>query len=269
MWYVEPSESRKGVFTVITVSGYPVTVDSIAASSPESIEKSISERMAASNAVYEYDSKPQLKFELTVRVSIIAAAKALQKSKLGFCAAPNKCNKEFWTLKRRRDLEKPGFKLKKDVDASDAVADIFNNGSMYAVDCAVALGIVYYKAVLDSLGQETFDALFQRIYLTYWNWGSVEKDLKLTWQKESDYFPGDRRYFSNPDVSPMNPVWKGENVIDLGNDLYYGHPLGIKKGEDIIKGLNSLRKPGAQRSAYLEDKANRPDFKYLFTHTPH
>lgn len=98
---------------------------------------------------------------------------------------------------------------------------------------------------------------------------SVEKDLKLTLQKEPDYFPGDRRHFKNPDVKPSDFAWKGENVFDLGKGLYYGHPIGIKKAEDIIEELNSMRKLGATRSAYLEDKANRPDFKYLSTYAAH
>ncbi len=262
-------ENGRGALAMLRISGSPLDVVSIKEFLSEPVERDIGDRMAASDTVYDYDSQRQWKFELSLRMDIVAAAEALSKSKLGFHKSPNKCNEEYWELKRRRGLEKPGFKQKKDVNASDAVNDIFENGRKYATDCAVALGIVYYKAVLDSLGENTFNTLFKSVYLTYWNWGSVEKDLKLTWQKEPDYFPGDRRYFNNPDVRPSSFVWKGENVIDLGNDLYYGHPLGVKKGEDIINGLNKLRKPQATRSAYLEDKANRPDFKYLSTYVAH
>lgn len=135
----------------------------------ESVERDIGDRMAVSDAVYDYDSQKQWKFELSLRMDIVAAAKALNKSGLGWAKSPDRCNEEYWELKRRRGLEKPGFKQKEDVNSSDAISDIFENGRKYAVECAVALGIVYYRSVLDSLGEETFNTLFKSVYLTYWN----------------------------------------------------------------------------------------------------
>jgi protein-glutamine gamma-glutamyltransferase len=78
-----------------------------------------------------------------------------------------------------------------------------------------------------------------------------------------DFFPGDRRYFKNPDVDPATPEWQGENVISLGDGLYYGHGIGTYKEDAFIKALNRNRRAGATRSAYLMNAAGRPDFEKL------
>ncbi len=153
---------------------------------------------------------------------------------------------------------------------SSAITDIFKKDSKYAFECATAPAIVFYKAVLDSLGEVVFNDLFTKIYLTTVNWGSAVRDLKTTWQKELDYFPGDRRYFSNPAVNLEEFWWKRENVIDLGDGTYYGHGVyGFLTAQELIEKLNRHRKRGAEQSAYLEDKAGRPDFKYLAQYAPH
>ena len=81
---------------------------------------------------------------------------------------------------------------------------------------------------------------------------------------QTDYLPGDRRYFANPDVNPETPEWQGENVIDLGDGLYFGHGIGTHKAETFIRDLNDNRKGDATREAYLVKKAGRPDFKRLY-----
>nr|WP_258166493.1 hypothetical protein [Paenibacillus sp. PCH8] len=49
----------------------------------------------------------------------------------------------------------------------------------------------------------------------------------------------------------------------LRENWYYGHGIGIARGEDIIRTLNQFRFPGSRVSAYLMDMVIYPDFYYL------
>lgn len=255
---------------MIKISASTAAPSSVIGQGVSDIERDIIERMAASNAVYDFDSLDQLTFEMKMRMNIIAAAKALYNSGAEFCKSPQECNPDYWKLTQGMGVQRDGFKLRQDVKPSNALTDLFENGSEYAFECATAPAIVFYKAVLDLLGEVVFNDLFTKIYLTTVNWGSGVRDLKTTWQKEPDYFPGDRRYFSNPAVDyPDKSEWKGENVIDLGDGTYYGHGIyGFLTAQELIEKLNSHRRKGAEQSAYLEDKAGRPDFKYLAQYAP-
>ena len=82
-------------------------------------------------------------------------------------------------------------------------------------------------------------------------------------KKENDYLPGDRRYIENPDVDPDFPECQGENVIDIGQGLYYGHGVGVSDLETIINELNKFRIKRAKKSAFLKDSAGRLNFKKL------
>ncbi|MFA9382069.1 MAG: protein-glutamine gamma-glutamyltransferase, partial [Acetanaerobacterium sp.] len=118
-------------------------------------------------------------------------------------------------------------------------------------------------ALLALFGAEKFNVQFSGIYLM--NWHRLHRHLREVGQmrREDDYLPGDRRYFSNPDVDPLHPEWQGENVIDLNDGMYYGHGMGRRKADEIIRALNRKRKEDATRSAYLMDSAGRPNFKGL------
>jgi protein-glutamine gamma-glutamyltransferase len=98
------------------------------------------------------------------------------------------------------------------------------------------------------------------------DWHDLDRNL---WEigimdKEKLYLPGDRRYFVNPDVDPETPYWQGENVINLGKGLYYGHGIGIANADEIVNELNKHRKKDADESARLMDSAARPNFDKLY-----
>lgn len=226
---------------------------------PDSIERNIIAQMASSEHTYRFDSAKQLWFELVLRREIIAAANALYRSGLRFAIFRNaECNPDFWSL-----TPEGGFMQRDDVAASDAVRDIFTHGRRYATECATAMVIVYFGALLRVFGDEKFNRYFGGIYLM--NWHNLHRNLReIGWmRKEPDYFPGDRRYVANPDVDPATPQWQGENVIDLGDGLNYGHGIGKMTIPQIIAVLNRTRKPDATRSAYLMDSAGRPNFTKL------
>lgn len=223
------------------------------------IEKLIIQKIDSSPEIYYYTSFVQLKFELTLRINIVYGAKALNKSRLKFKTFREAmCNPKYWIL-----TDEGGFKLRDNVKPSDAIIDIFMNGYKYGTECSTAIVIVFYKAVLSTLGPTLFNEYFSNLYLMDWKY--IDDDLGIrSYQNVHLYFPGDCRYFDNPDVTPRTPYWQGENVIDLGHDLYYGHGIGIKPADKMIHILNKFRKKDATVSAYLTHTAVRPNFQHLF-----
>jgi protein-glutamine gamma-glutamyltransferase len=156
-----------------------------------------------------------------------------------------------------------GFTLKTGVRPSEAIDDIFVNTRLYGTECATAIVIIYYKAVLDSYKADLFNKAFGEIVLM--NWRDMDDLLGVsTYRRLPDYVPGDCRYVKNPDVNPLTPEWQGENIIDLGSGRYYGHGIGTGDVEYFIRALNQNRIAGSQVSAYLMDSATRPDFHGLY-----
>lgn len=223
-------------------------------------ESKVAEILQSSPKTYDYRSLNQLRFELGLRAATIDAAKALNRSGMDFMIfRKSRCNPEYWI--REGD---GGFLLKGGVKPADAIRDIFENGRKYGTECATAIVIVYYKALLEQLGDELFNKTFPEIRLM--NWRDVDPKLRGIgiMRRVEDTLPGDRRYFVNPDVNPDTPEWQGENVIELDEDTYYGHGIGITNGAAIIRELNSNRVEDARESAYLSHKVSRPDYKALF-----
>lgn len=245
---------------MIKISGNPLDPKTIINEYPaNSIESKVLTKLSQSSHTYNYNSINTLKFELNYRKNIVIASKELNKSNLSFeTFRKSKCNTKFWER-----TKVGGFLSKKGVKSSDAIKDIFINSSKYATECATAMVIVYYKALLNIYPEKLFNQVFSRIYLM--NWHNIDDNLSEIGytKKEADYLPGDRRYFKNPDVNPKTPEWQGENGIYLGNGNYYGHGIGIATGDKIIKELNTNRKAGSKTSAYLLDVAARPNFKHL------
>jgi len=244
---------------MITISGAQASVDTTGWSP---LSASIYERKQSSSEIYSYQSVQHLRFEMEMRNAIVAAAEALSRSGLRFSDFKNsKCNERLWSR-----TVVGGFRIKEGVPPAEGIRDIFENGRMYATECATATVIVVYKGVLDLIGDTSFNRLFYNLLLYDWH---VDDDLRLTVQTGiREAYPGDLRYFSNPDVNPDTPQWQGENVVMIANDLYYGHPFGIGPSNVIIAGLNRVRIPGSETSAYLTDEIVQPDYLYLSRFEP-
>lgn len=220
-------------------------------------ERMVYQEKDRSSRTYTYDSWNSLLFELQVRAAIMEAAMAMNNSEVSFSSfKKSRCNEQYWERK-----ENGAFLQRKDVRSSEAIRDIFQNGSLYAFECATAIIILLYKAVLDVIGDQKFDVLFNNLYLYSWNY---DHDLRLiTLHHGAEAFGGDIQYFKNPDVNPEWIEWQGENVIKMGAGLYYGHGMGIKTASEIINKLNRVRIQGSTVSAYLMDEVTFPDFAYL------
>lgn len=226
---------------------------------PRSMQRDIFNKLDLSYRTYYYDNPEQLKFEIDLRTQIVNSAYKLYRSGLDFAVfRKSRPNEKYWDRQSNG-----GFVLKLGAKPSEAIADIFKNGRKYATECATAMVIIYYMALLQVYPAELFDRVFDQI--TLMNWHSIDKELREIgmMKDKSDNIPGDRRYFKNSDVNLKTPEWQGENVIDLGNGEYYGHGMGIAKANEIIKELNANRREGAKESAYLMDTAGNPNYKRL------
>jgi protein-glutamine gamma-glutamyltransferase len=205
----------------------------------------------------------RLQFEPILRSRIVKSAEALDQSGVSFATfATARRNPQFWDL-----TAEGGFQIKAGVTPAQGIRDIFIHGQQYAFECATAMVIVLYKAVLDSILESEFNRIFADMLLYDWHYDS---DLKLIQEQGSHKAsPGDILYFNNPDVSPETLEWKGENVVKMKEeDLFYGHGIGILPAKGIIDSLNQHRKPGATISAYLTDEVIYPDFAYLSQFAP-
>lgn len=212
--------------------------------------------MNKSPYVYQYDTPKQLSFELKLRESLVQSSIDLLHSGAAYAVFEQSyCNPAYWTL-----TPQGGFLLNPRTPSSKAIRDIYMNGTQYAFECATAMIIVLYKAVLDVLGDKTFDILFQDLLLWAWEY---DQDLGLRTERRNDYLPGDIVYFKNPDVNPATPEFQGENAVVMGNGTYYGHGMGITTADEIISTLNSKRRFLSFRSAFLMDQVTRPDYLYL------
>lgn len=223
----------------------------------ESIEKTIIQQMQNAPVVYSYNSENELLFELKVRKNIIQSAKEMNKSKAVFTTfAYARCNPRYWQLTRAG-----GFLLRPDVRPADAILDIYRNGSLYAFECATAIPIIYYHAILNSIGSYLFNTFFRDLYLYSWH---TDTDLGIITFYSNHFLPGDVLYVNNPDFNRRTPQFRGVNAVLLDDGKLFGHGFNIRTSEEMLQILNDKRKPDSLQSAYLTKLVTRPSFKYLF-----
>lgn len=207
--------------------------------------------------VKEVRSPDALEFERKMRDGIVESAEALNASGVDFATFDeSRCNPQFWTL-----TNNGGLQLRPSVSSTIGIRDIFQNGHLYAFECATAMVIVLYKATIGAIGEQAFNRYFRDLYL--WDWNYDDNLRLITTYHKDEMLRGDVVYFKNPDHAPDKPEWQGENAIKLDNGLYYGHGIGITTAEVIIDSLNQERVPGSTTSAYFTDEAIHPDFEYL------
>lgn len=241
---------------MIVITGLSGTLSDAVQLTPE--EKRIVEEKERSPVTYRYGSVEELLFELRGRVLVARAAEALYASGAGFAVfSETRCNERYWER-----TDNGGFRLRPNVLPSEAVADIYENGHLYAFECATAIIIVFYKAVLDLIGPAIFNRRFADLYIRDWQY---DKDLRLILENDPNLaYTGDVLYFRNPEVDPAHMEWQGENAVILGNGLFFGHGMGIVTSGQIIASLNRNRRPGATRSAYLANEVLTIDYRDLY-----
>ncbi|WP_246941984.1 protein-glutamine gamma-glutamyltransferase [Bacillus pinisoli] len=222
----------------------------------EDLERIIVKQLSDSPILYTYPSMHDLLFELKLRKNIIDSADEMNRSKAVFTTFQYAtCNDTYWKL-----TDAGGFLLKRDVNPSEAILDIFKNSSKYAFECATACVIIFYRAVLKSIGKPFFDSLFQNIYLYSWH---ADPDLGIRTFHGKHFLPGDIVYFNNPDFNPETPWYRGVNAVVMTEGKYFGHGFGIKTDEEMIDMLNKKRNKDSSQSTYLTTLVTNPAFLYL------
>ncbi len=122
------------------------------------IERAIIQRMNNNPTVYSYSSVDELSFELSLRKNIVLSARAMNQSNVQFAVFENsRCNPQYWLL-----TNTGGFQLRQGIKPSDAIQDIYSNSSLYAFECATAMIIIYYHAVLSLIGEQLFNQFFSK-----------------------------------------------------------------------------------------------------------
>lgn len=242
---------------MIVIGNRVVDANTLKTSGFEPEKNEMIDKMGRYQDSYPFINIQHFEFSLHLRYATIQAARQLLASKARFTTFEKaSCNEQFWHL-----TEQGGFKLRSGINPSAAISDIFQNGREYGFECATSIVIIFYKAVLDSIDVTQFNRIYQGLYLRDWQ---SDDDLPIITRRGNDYLPGDCLYFANPQFNPQTPQWQGENVIDLGNDLYFGHGIGIKTADGMIESLNKRRKPYATESAYLLSQVTRLDHLYLY-----
>jgi protein-glutamine gamma-glutamyltransferase len=217
------------------------------------LQQSIYQSIKDSQIMYHYFTQREMLFELRIRENIVKAAFQLNESKVNFSGFENSTfNKDYW------EKTESGYRLKKGIKPSDGIRDVFINSGQYIFECVTSIVIIYYKAVLESIQEHYFNYLFSHMIVWAHNY---DKDLGMYSIKKVDLFPGDVVYFYNPEYE--KPIWMGENCVYLGNELFFGHGIGVGTADEVIEALNSLRKTDATESAYLLPQVTRLDFRYL------
>ncbi|WLR51925.1 protein-glutamine gamma-glutamyltransferase [Bacillus tianshenii] len=220
------------------------------------VEEMILQQLHEAPVSYSYSSTNELLFEVNVRRNIIKSANAMNEGQAAFTTFEYaRCNAEYWYLTKAG-----GFLLRNDVQPADAILDIFENSSQYAFDCSTACVIIFYHAVLNSIGKRPFNANFRNIYLYSWY---TDPDLGVQTSYANHYLPGDVVYFNNPDFNPRTSWYRGENAVVLNEDRFFGHGFGIKTSKEMIQSLNKKRKEQSNQSAYLTSLVTSLSFKQL------
>jgi hypothetical protein len=205
--------------------------------------------------------------QLLISAHVVQSAIKLDKSNVQFAnySGDDKANNKLWSMGYGGRIT-----VRQHTSTTTAVNDVFGkNSSKYAFECATAAHLIYLNAIKDRIGSKKFDAAAPRLSVFRWDapkksgqdlvdgtgkTGPLQLSSKGAFAKE--LWPGDRVYFKNPDFEPSFTAGQGENTIFLGDGRFFGHGLGIKTKDQIIKKLNKLRKPGATKKAFMASKDN-------------
>ena len=206
--------------------------------------------------------------EIAFRAHVVNAAKALAAGGAAFAGASDgdKVNKDLWTMGFGGRIQVRKFMPDGSIGKpAEALRDMFSNGRAYGFECATAMMVIYHKAILDHVGDEAFNKMFSEPrQLAFFRW-SIEDtdvlDVKKLVHKPMPLQPGTHYYYSNPDASPENSAFGGENVLYLGQGEFYAHGIVGSSGsyivseKDIVDTLSSLRRTGATTAPSREAMA--------------
>lgn len=245
---------------MIFVDNAPVMLSELLEALEDPFQRELLQKMEDSAARYAFPSKEALLFELSLRQEIVRAARELSRLPFAFAVFRDvRANPAFWEV-----TAEGGMRVLPQVSPYTAIRNIYEEPRLYATECATAMVIVTLKALTEVFSQDQFDRMFPSITLMNWHYlPPLLRSIGIP-RAVAEFLPGDRLYFRNPEVDPAMAHLQGENVIDLGEGLFYGHGMGIHDAEWFVEALNRVRREDATVSAYLMDTAARPDFVRLY-----
>lgn len=215
---------------MISIAGMPVDPAALASEwRLNSVQRETVDRMARAGEVFDYPNAELLRYELRLRNQIVVSSLQLFRSGLAFATfEETRCNERFWV---RTDYG--GCMLRPEVPPSIAIEDIFRNGHAYAFECATAMVIILYHAVLQTIRRADFDQLFRGILLYDWRY---DQDLRLTTEQTRTFLPGDILYFENPEYRLDEPEWQGKmpSTWAMADILGMGSVSKPRRGSSII-----------------------------------
>lgn len=222
-----------------------------------------------------------LRDRVAIGAAVVDAAYAMDSANHRFGGQPQ-ANETYWRVPTNPVSGASRMLVRDGVRPSAALQDMFENPGDYRFECASAIVIIRYKAIMDLIGKADFDRIMTDMIVGAWK---QEADSEALWKISRtgptktppvdpsaipEVPPGEYTYFRNWDVSKegFDAGWQGENVIALGDGLYYGHPFGVVSDDEIIKHLNQNRKAGSTQSATLLNlraRIGRDVFKHDLT----
>lgn len=229
-------------------------------------------RRTAAGAVEATSIGPALRRRVAIGAALVNACEEMDRARHRFSSfAEQSFSGAMWMP---REGERTTFQVKPGVKPSVAVQHICAHPDEYRFECATAIVIVYYKAILELIGPEDFDRAYPELKIGPWNYDSkLEPHIRLTGSSRTEAAAtaraslqvGDYTFIRNWDVTREARAggWQGENVIYLGNGRFYGHPFGIATDAEIIEFLNERRMPGSTRSASLSEVRRRIESSIL------
>ncbi|NOT58219.1 MAG: hypothetical protein HOP18_26750 [Deltaproteobacteria bacterium] len=148
------------------------------------------------------------------------------------------------------------YQLKPNVKPSEAIDSLFHGDDCpVVIECMTAIDLLYYRALLATLGPQKFDELFKDGIRIAPNKGPIQKYYTVECRpNRASLQKGDWVYFYNhPDYlnrhgQSLNRAFQGENAIVTGNNKYAG--FGV------------LESSNARMRQELFDAYNLPPKKY-------
>ena len=192
---------------------------------------------------------------------------------------PNGATRPSLWEKYKEDGQPDGLTTVAGAKSADAIEEMLNNPGKFSLDCAGAVMLIYYIAILRAMekldecnGRRKFNLLFPEIYL--WGDGSsgpdtdgdgnMERNKTMFEKVPSDESgkTGDTFKIDNPGLDSSNP-WHQENVIQLEDgEIGSGTPVhapGIGSPVTVGEVVSKLKKkaPPDRRKDVKVDRGSR------------
>jgi hypothetical protein len=209
----------------------------IAVSKDKAVEEILSTMINANGVLssFEYSKIDILIKEIKYRLLIISAAKQLDKVGAGFednstkyATIKNKKGIRFWKEAKTAQYQ---YTMLRTVgrDLEKCVNELYGKtGSQFKYECASAMTVVVMKAWVDyqkSIKKSTkISETLAPVEIAGW----LQSTAFIENIAKTPLLPGDVIYLVNPKAT--SDAWKGENLIYLGQQKYYGHGRGKNKG---------------------------------------